>query len=173
VRRRTRPAQHITSVPGGDRIAVAGLAVCATVVVFTVLGMAYHAVLSHAVFGRTMTTPWYFMTALPCLFVLLVRGLDAIGTRLAVAAAAALAVLFVAIDLYGTWVVMPSSYTSTTNAALEWSRLSAIHPAFLSGRLRWAFLATQLGTLGLVVGALAHASRIAVRMSSRSERNSL
>ena len=54
------------------------------------------------------------MTALPFLFVLLVRGLEAINQRLATAAAAALAVLFVVIDLYGTWVQMPNAYASTT-----------------------------------------------------------
>ena len=47
------------------------------------------------------------MTAQPCLFVLVVCGLEAINRRLAIAAAAALAVLFVAIDLHGTWVQMP------------------------------------------------------------------
>jgi hypothetical protein len=137
----------------------APLAVCATVVICTVLGMTYHAVLSHAVYGRVMTTPWYFMTALPFLFVLAVRGLETIDRRLATASAAALAVLFVAIDLYGTWVQMPAAYASTTNATLQWSRLSKIHPAFLSGELRWWFLALQLGALALVVGSLAIARR--------------
>jgi hypothetical protein len=74
--RRARSAEPAASPlrAGGD--SRAGLAVCAAVVVFTVLGMSYHAVLSHAVFGRVMTTPWYFMTALPFLFVLLIRGLE-------------------------------------------------------------------------------------------------
>ena len=106
-----------------------------------------------------MTNPWYFMTALPFLFVLLVRGLEAINRRLATAAAAALAVLFVAIDLHGTWVQMPRSYASTTDAALQWSRLTAIHPAILSGDLRWLFLAMQLGALCLVAGGLVYAWR--------------
>jgi len=106
-----------------------------------------------------MTNPWYFMTAQPCLFVLVVRGLEAINRRLAIAAATALAVLFVAIDLHGTWVQMPTFYASTTDAALQWSRLTMIHPAILSGDLRWLFLAAQLGALCLVVGGLAHASR--------------
>ena len=112
-----------------------------------------------AVFGRSMTNPWYFMTALPFLFVLVVRGLEAINRRLATAAAAALAVLFVAIDLHGTWVQMPKFYASTTDAALQWSRLTMIHPAILSGDLRWLFLAVQLGALCLVVGGLVHAAR--------------
>jgi hypothetical protein len=142
-----------------ERATVARLAVCAAVVIFTALGMTYHAVLSNAVFGRVMTTPWYFMTALPFLFVLLVRGLEAIDRRLAIAAAAALAMLFVAIDLHGTWVQMPRAYASTTVAFLQWSRLGSIHPAFLSGDLRWWFLATQLGALGLVVVGLVHVSR--------------
>ena len=146
-----RTAASVLRTDGG---AVAGLAVCAAVVIFTALGMIYHAVLSHAVFGRSMTNPWYFMTALPFLFVLLVRGLEAIDRRLAIAAAAALAVLFVAIDLHGTWVQMPRFYASTTDAALQWSRLTAIHPAILSGDLRWLFLAMQLGALCLVVGGL-------------------
>ena len=137
---------------------MAGLAVCATVVIFTTLGMIHHAVVSHAVFGRSTTNPWYFMTALPFLFVLLVRGLEAINRRLATAAGAALAVLFVVIDLHGTWVQMPRSYASTTDAALQWSRLTAIHPSILSGDLRWLFLATQLGALCLVVGGLVYAS---------------
>jgi predicted membrane channel-forming protein YqfA (hemolysin III family) len=106
-----------------------------------------------------MTNPWYFMTALPFLFVLLVRGLEAINRRLATAAAAALAVLFVVIDLHGTWVDTPRAYASTTDAALQWSRLTSIHPAVLSGDLRWVFLAMQLGALCLVVGGLVYASR--------------
>jgi hypothetical protein len=121
--------------------------------------MIHHAGVSNALFGRPMTNPWYFMTALPFLIVLLVRGLEAIDRRLATAAAAALAVLFVAIDLHGTWVQMPRSYAGTTDAALQWSRLTAIHPAFLSSDLRWWFLATQLGALCLVVGGLVHAWR--------------
>jgi hypothetical protein len=133
--------------------------VCAIVVIFTALGMTYHAILSHAVFGRSMTNSWYFMTAQPCLFVLVVCGLEAINRRLATAAAAALAVLFVAIDLHGTWVQMPTFYASTTDAHLQWSRLTMIHPAFLSGDLRWLFLAVQLGALCLVVGGLVYASR--------------
>lgn len=157
--RRARSAERAASVLRTDSGAVAGLAVCAAVVIFTTLGMMYHSVLSHAVFGRPTTNPWYFMTALPFLFVLLVRGLEAIDRRLATVAAAVLAVLFVAIDLHGTWVQMPRHYASTTDAALQWSRLTAIHPAILSGDLRWLFLATQLGALCLVVGGLVHASR--------------
>jgi hypothetical protein len=144
---------------GSDRGTAAGLGVCAIVVIFTALGMTYHAILSHAVFGRSMTNSWYFMTAQPCLFVLVVCGLEAINRRLATAAAAALAVLFVAIDLHGTWVQMPTFYASTTDAHLQWSRLTMIHPAFLSGDLRWLFLAVQLGALCLVVGGLVYASR--------------
>jgi hypothetical protein len=157
--RRARLVHTAASVLRTDAGAAGGLAVCAVVVLFTALGMLYHVVLSHAVFGRPMTNPWYFMTALPFLFVLLVRGLEAISLRLATAAAAALAVLFVAIDLHGTWVQMPRFYASTTDAALQWSRLTAIHPAILSGDLRWWFLATQLGALCLVVGGLVHSWR--------------
>ncbi len=158
--RRVRSVER-ASVLRTEAGAAAGLAVCATVVIFTVLGMAYHSVQSYAVFGQVGTTPWYFMTALPFLFVLLVRGLEAIDRRLATAAAAALAVLFVAIDLHGTWVQMPRFYASTTDAALQWSRLAAIHPAILSGGQRWLFLAIQLGALCLVVGALVYAWRSA------------
>ena len=154
--RSNEPAAPVLRTDGG---AVGGLAVCAAVVIFTALGMIYHALSSHAVFGQSTTNPWYFMTALPFLFVLLVRGLEAINRQLATAATAALAVLFVAIDLHGTWVQMPRSYASTTDAALQWSRLTAIHPAILSGDLRWVFLATQLGALCLVVGGLVYASR--------------
>jgi hypothetical protein len=157
--RRARSRERVVAVAGSDRGAMAGLAICAAVVVFTVLGMTYHAVLSHAVYGRSMTNTWYFMTALPCLFVLVVRGLEAIHRRLAIAAAAALAVLLVAIDLYGTWIQMPKFYASTTDAALQWSRLTMIHPAILSGDLRWLFLAVQLGALCLVVGGLVFAAR--------------
>jgi hypothetical protein len=107
-----------------------------------------------------MTNTWYFMTALPFLFVLLARGLDAISQRFAIVAAAILAVLFVAIDVHGTWVQMPRFYASTEDAALQWSRLTTIHPAILSGDLRWWFLAMQLAALGLVVGGLAYAWRI-------------
>ena len=154
--RRARAAGPAASGAG----TAAGLAVCATVVIFTALGMIHHAVVSHAVFGRSTTNPWYFMTALPFLFVLLVRGMEALSHRLAAAGAAALAVLFVAIDLHGTWVQMPASYASTTDAALQWSRLTAIHPAILSGDFRWLFLATQLAALCLVVAGLVYASRL-------------
>jgi TRAP-type C4-dicarboxylate transport system permease small subunit len=103
------------------------------------------------------------MTALPFLFVLLVRGLEAIDRRVATSAAAMLAVLFVAIDLHGTWVQMPTHYASTTDATLQWSRLTVIHPAVLSGDRRWLFLATYLGALCLVVGGLVYAWRDARR----------
>jgi hypothetical protein len=136
--------------------AVGGLAVCAAVVIVTALGMIHHAVVSHAVFGQSFTNPWYFMTALPFLFVLLVRGLEAIDRRVASVGAAGLAVLFVAIDLHGAWIQMPRFYASTTDAVLQWSRLTSIHPAILSGDLRWLFLATQLGALCLVIAGLAY-----------------
>jgi hypothetical protein len=157
--RRLRSVESAASAFRADGPALAGLAVCAAVVIFTTLGLIYHAVVSDAVFGRPTTNPWYFMMALPFLFVLLVRGLEALNRRLATAAAAALAVLFVAIDLYGTWVQMPAAYASTTDATLQWARLTSIHPAILRGDLRWWFLATQLGALCLVVGGLVHASR--------------
>jgi len=114
---------------------------------------------ANAVFGRPMTNPWYFMAALPFLFVLLVRGLAALNRRLATAACAALAVLFVAIDLYGTWIEMPTFYTITTDTALQWSRLSAMHPGILKGHSRWWFLAAQLGALCLAAGGMVLARR--------------
>jgi hypothetical protein len=153
--RRERTASTLRT----DRVTTAGSVVCAMVVSFTALGMLYHAVQSNAVFGRSFTNPWYFMTAQPFLFVLVVRGLEAINRWLATVAAAALAVLLVAIDLHGTWVQMPAHYASTTDTVLQWSRLSAIHPAILSGNLRWLFLALQLGALCLVVCGLVHAWR--------------
>jgi hypothetical protein len=142
-----------------NRPTVVRLTLCATVAVITALGMIHHALVSHAIFGRPMTNQWYFMTALPFLFVLVVRGLDTIHRRLGAVAAALLAVLFVAIDLHGIWVVMPRAYAGTDDPALQWSRLTAIHPAILSGDLRWFFLAMQLGALCLVSVALAHAWR--------------
>lgn len=159
IRRRVRSGEGTVSVLRTDGGVTAGLVVCAAVVVFTTLGMLYHITLSHAVFGRPMTNPWYFMTALPFLFVLVVRGLEAISPRLATSATAVLAALFVAIELHGTWVQMPTSYASTADAALQWSRLTTIHPAILSGDLRWLFLAMQLGALCLVVGGLVRARR--------------
>jgi hypothetical protein len=157
--RRATWREGVAAALRADDGALAGLAVCAAVVVMTALGMIHHALVSNALFGRSTTNPWYFMTALPFLFVLLVRGLEAINRRLATVAAAGLAVLFVAIDLHGTWVQMPKGYASTTDVALQWSRLTTIHPAILSGELRWLFLAMQLGALCLVVGGLAYASR--------------
>ena len=158
LRRATR-GQGAASVRRTEGPDAARLAVCGAVVVMTALGMIHHALVSNALFGRSTTNPWYFMTALPFLFVLLVRGLEAINRRLAPVAAGVLALLFVAIDLHGTWVQMPTGYASTTDVALQWSRLTAIHPAILSGELRWLFLAMQLGALGLVVGGLAYAWR--------------
>ena len=159
--RRWRPVEPVVSVTRVLSQAAAGLAVCAAAVIFTVLGLIHHAVVSNAVFGQSMTNPWYFMTALPFLFVLLARGLEAINSRLATVAVGGLAALFVAIDLHGTWVEMPRAYASTTDAALQWSRLASIHPAILSGDLRWLFLVTQLGALVLVVAGLVYASRSA------------
>jgi hypothetical protein len=135
------------------------LVVCAAAVAFTAAGMTYHAVLSHAAFGRTMTTPWYFMTALPFVFVLVVRGLEAIDVRVAVSTAVALVALFLAIELHGTWVQMPEFYASTPRSGLQWARLSSMHPAVLSGASRWWFLGLQIGALGLMAGALVYASR--------------
>ena len=158
--RRARSVERVASLLRTDGAAVAGLAVCVAVVAVTTIGMIHHALVGQALHGRSNTNAWYFMTALPFLFVLLVRSLEALGRRLATVAAVALAVLFVAIDLHGTWVQMPQHYASTTDAALQWSRLTAIHPAILSGDLRWLFLATQLGALCLVVGALVQAWRL-------------
>ena len=165
MRRHTRSFTGLASVLREDGGDAARLVVCAAVVVFTALGMTYHGILSHAVFGRSMTNPWYFMTALPFLFVLVVRGLAVIGRRLAVIGPAALGVLFVVMDLHGTWVQMPSSYAATTDVALQWSRLSAIHPRILSGDLRWLFLTLQLGALCLVVVSLIYASRRTGKLS--------
>jgi hypothetical protein len=159
MRRHARSFSRLVAVLREDGGDVARLAVCAAVVVFTALGMTYHGILSHAVFGRSMTNPWYFMTALPFLFVLVVRGLEVIGRRLAVVGPAAMGVLFVVMDLHGTWVQMPSAYAATTDVALQWSRLSAIHPGILSGDLRWLFLTLQLGALCLVVVSLIYTSR--------------
>jgi len=50
---------------------------------------------------------------------------------------------------------MPAVYANTTDTALQWRRLTSIHPAILSGRLRWWFLATQLGALCLAAGGSA------------------
>jgi hypothetical protein len=156
---RARSVRRATSATRTDHAAASGLVLCALVVSLTTLGMIYHSVLSHAVFGRTVTNPWYFMTALPFLFVLLVRGLEAIHRRLATIAAAGLAVLFVAIDVHGTWVQMPALYTGTADAELQWARLGTIHPALLSGDFRWFFLTAQIGALCLVAASLMYASR--------------
>jgi hypothetical protein len=156
--RRMRSHRSLSRV-GSDDGTWAGLLVCASVVIFTALGMSYHVVLSHAVFGRPMTNTWYFMTALPCLFVLVVRGLESIDRRLGTASVAVLAVLFVVIDLHGTWVQMPSFYANTTDPTLQWSRLTAIHPAILSGDMRWLFLAVQVGVLGLAIAGWLRVSR--------------
>jgi hypothetical protein len=142
-----------------DRVTLARLAVCAAVVICTTLGMGYYTVLSNAVFGRWMTNPWYFMTALPFLFVLLMRGLGTIDSRLATAATAVLAALYVAIDLHGTLVQMPAAYAATTDGALQWSRLMAMRPAILSGDRRWIFLALQLVTLGVAGAGLVYARK--------------
>jgi hypothetical protein len=159
VRRSAKRDHRVSSVVGSDTAAMGRLTVCVVVVIFTALGLIGHAVVSNAVYGHPTTNPWYFMTALPFLFVLLVRALEVIDTRFAASAAAALSVLFVAIDLHGTWLEMPRAYASTADAALQWSRLAAIHPAILSSDFRWVFLATQLSVLCLVVGSLVHASR--------------
>jgi hypothetical protein len=159
MRRRATPGETAAAVLRRDGGAAGGFAVCVAVVVMTALGMIHHALVSHAMFGRSTTNPWYFMTALPFLFVLLVRGLEAIDRRLATVAPTVLAVLFVAIDLQGTWVRMPGFYASTTDTALQWSRLTTIHPPMLSGDLRWLFLAMPLGALGLVAGGLVYAWR--------------
>jgi hypothetical protein len=137
----------------------AGLAVCAAVVVFTTLGMIYYSVLSQAVFGAPLANPWYFMTALPFMFVLVVRGLETIDRRLVTVAGAALAAVYVAIELHGTWIQMPAAYASTSDAALQWARLTTIHPAILRGDFRWFFLAAHVGALCLVAGGLLYTRR--------------
>jgi hypothetical protein len=137
----------------------AGLAVCAAVVVFTTLGMVYYSVLSQAVFGAPLANPWYFMTALPFMFVLVVRGLETIDRRLVTAAGAALAAVYVAIELYGTWVQMPAAYASTSDVAVQWARLTTIHPAILRGDFRWSFLAMHVGALCVVGVALLYVRR--------------
>ena len=157
--RRIRSIGGTVRIASADAPVIGGVFVCATVVAFTILGLIHHAVVSNAVYGRTTTNPWYFMAALPFLFVLLVRALEALDRRVATAAGAALAVLFVVIDLHGTWIDMPAGYAGTTDVALQWSRLTAIHPALLSGDFRWLFLATQLGALCLVVVGFAYAMR--------------
>jgi hypothetical protein len=116
--------------------------------------MLYYSVLSHAVFGAPMANPWYFMTALPFMFVLLVRALATLGARLATTAGAALAAVYVAIELHGTWIQMPAAYASTTDVALQWARLTTIHPAILRGDFRWFFLAAHVGALCAVAVAL-------------------
>jgi hypothetical protein len=110
------------------------------------------------------------MTALPFLFVLLVRGLEMIGARVATAAGAALAALYVAIDLHGTWILMPTAYASTTDVALQWTRLTAIHPAILRGDFRWSFLAAYIGALCVVGGGLLYARRRHATPSTFEER---
>jgi hypothetical protein len=92
--------------------------------------------------------------------------LEAINRWLAIVAAAALAALYVAIDLHGTWVQMPAHYASTTDTVLQWSRLSTIHPPFLSGDLRWLFLTLQLGALCLVAVGLWYVWRSANKTES-------
>jgi hypothetical protein len=134
------------------------LVICALVVVASTLGMVYHALVSNALFGGATTNAWYFMTALPFLFVLLIRGLQAIDGRVAIATAL-MAALYVAIDLHGTWIDMPAYYANSTHPALVWRRLSTIHPSILSGDRRWLFLSMQLGVIGLVPGALVYAWR--------------
>jgi hypothetical protein len=155
-RRRATSVERAPAEPSANPGATAGLAACALVVLGTTLGMIHHALVSNALFGGATTNPWYFMTALPFLFVLLVRGLDTIGRRAATAAVSVLAVLYVAIDLHGTWVQMPAFYAGTADSTLQWSRLSSVHPALLNGHLRWLFLATQVGALCLVAVALVY-----------------
>jgi hypothetical protein len=147
-----RAVSHVDrATPVGD---TAGLWVCGVVVVFTILGLVHHAVSSTAAFGQPMTNPWYFMTAFPFVLVLLVRGLEAIDRRLAVAGGVGLAALFVVMDVYGTWVAMPRVYADTTDRALQWTRLSSIHPAALAGDWRYVFLAAQAGAMALAIASV-------------------
>ena len=83
---------RVVNVSDGATLSTVALVVSAVVVIFTTLGMIHHALVSQALFGRATSNAWYFMTALPFLFVLLVRGLEAIHHRLAIVAPAALAV---------------------------------------------------------------------------------
>jgi hypothetical protein len=99
------------------------------------------------------------MTALPFMFVLVVRGLETIGSRVATTAGTALAAVYVAIELHGTWIQMPTAYASTTDVALQWARLTAIHPALLRGDFRWLFLAAHVGALCVVGGVLLYTRR--------------
>ena len=105
----------------------------------------------------------YFMTAFPCALVLLMRGIAALDGRLGALVGASLAMLFVAIDVQGTWVEMPRVYADTSDPVLQWTRLSAVHPALLPGDWRWAFLALQIGALAVAVAGVVYASRLRAR----------
>jgi hypothetical protein len=61
---------------------------------------------------------------------------------------------------------MPTAYASTPDAALQWSRLTTIHPAILSGARRWWFLAIQLGGLCLAVAGTAYIGRKTARAAT-------
>lgn len=159
IARMIRSRSGAVSVLRRNAAITGGLVVGGAVVLVTALGMIHHALVSLALFGESTTNPWYFMTALPFLFVLLVRGLEGLGRLTATITTAALAGLFVVIDLHGTWFVMPEFFAGTTDQHLAWSRLSTIHPTLLNGDLRWLFLAIQLGALGLVMTALIHGWR--------------
>ena len=91
---------------------------------------------------------------------------DVLDRRLATGGGAGLAALFALMDLYGTWVAMPRVYADTADQALQWQRLTMIHPAILSGHLRWAYLGLHVLVLGLVLGALVYVRREAAASPS-------
>jgi hypothetical protein len=61
----------------------------------------------------------------------------------------------------------PAAYTDISRAALQWARLSTIHPALLNGASRWWFLGVQLGALALVAAALLIARLLRSHANSR------
>ena len=67
--------------------------------------------------------------------------------------------------VYGTWVAMPRVYADTSDTALQWTRISTIHPAVLSGDWRFVFLALQVGAVALAVAGVIRACRLPERAS--------
>jgi len=128
----------------------AAAAICGAVVVFTLAGMVHHALLSRMLQGETTTNFWYFMMALPCLFLVLLQGAHVIHFRLPLIFGSVLAALFLGLELHGLFFQLAPFYAGTTDPGLMWTRLGRIHPAVPSPSQRGLYLAL----IGIALGGL-------------------
>lgn len=136
------PSRRLEYLFGDD----GNLLVFACTVIFMVVGLAYFATLTLAVYGVPIIIPSYFMIALPAWTALVYQAALWLGARVAFWFAHILIAFYVSAELIGTLYVMPRIYTATTWSLLSWNRLLQIHPFFPSP---WFIVPSLLISAGL------------------------